>query len=176
MPGMGSRIRARPLSRHPQCVARAAPATRHTTPPLTQPPRLDCRPPSGRMPPPAATVPPSRGAGKQSLFNALPTSRPARTGPSADSERPIALGVNFDKGVYVVRQLTPPSAQRPPTQNSLADPSPREPGAGSRAQLRADRSQAPASAACRSERPRSNTVADGRGLNTPRPRAAQAGC
>lgn len=42
-----------------------------------------------------------------------PTARPAKTGPPADSEQPIALGVNFDKGVYVVRQLTPPSAQHP---------------------------------------------------------------
>jgi len=53
--------------------------------------------------------PPAR---KPSLFNALPTSRPARTGPPADSEQPIAPGVNFDKGVYVIRQLTPPFAQR----------------------------------------------------------------
>ena len=61
-------------------------------------------------------------------------------------------------------------------QITLADPSPREPGTGSRAQLWADCSQAAASAACRSERPRSNRVAEGRGLNTPRPRTAQAGC
>ena len=105
-----------------RCVEMTPPAARHATRRAPRPLRHDCHP-SGHMPPPAATVSPSRDTGTHSLFNALPSSRPARTGPPADSERPIALGVNFDKGVYVVLQLTPPSAQRPPTQNSLADPS-----------------------------------------------------
>ena len=43
--------------------------------------------PSGHIPPPAATVSPSPGTGKQSLFNTLPTSRPA----SRDDERRRAL-------------------------------------------------------------------------------------
>jgi len=88
------------------------PAARHVTRPTPQPLRYDCHPP-GHTPLLTATVSPSHGTGKHSLFNALPTSRPARTGPPADSEGPIALGVNLDKGVYVVRQLTP--SVLPPT-------------------------------------------------------------
>jgi len=80
------------------------PAARHATHPAPQPLRHDCHP-SGHPPPLTATVSPSHGTGKHSLFNALPTSRPARTGPRVDFRQPIALGVNFDKGVYVVRQL-----------------------------------------------------------------------
>ncbi len=144
MPGMGSRIQARPLSR-PRPMrreGRPSSSSRHEPGSAALAAR---RPPSDCMPPLSATVSPSRGAGKHRLFNALPTSRPARTGPSADSEQPIALGVNFDKGVYVVRQLTPPlpalrSAAIPPP--PLTRPLHRrqlEPGAGSRDLRRASR-------------------------------------
>ena len=106
MPGTGSRIQARPLSR-PRPMrreGRPSSSSRHEPGSAALAAR---RPPSNCMPPLSATVSPSRGAGKHRLFNALPTPRPARTGPPADSERPIALGVNLGKGVYVVRQLTP---------------------------------------------------------------------
>jgi len=148
MPGAGSRIQARPLSR-PRPMrreGRPSSSSRHEPGSAALAAR---RPPSNCMPPLSATVSPSRGAGKHRLFNALPALRPARTGPSADSERPIALGVNFDKGVYVVRQLTPPlpalrSAAIPPL--PLTRPLHRrqlEPGAGSRNLRRVSRSLIP---------------------------------
>ena len=89
-----------------RCVEMTPPAARHATRPAPRPLRHDCHP-SGHAPPLTATVSPSHGTGEHSLFNALPTSRPARTGPPTDSEGPIVLGVNLGKGVYVVRQLTP---------------------------------------------------------------------
>ena len=58
------------------------------------------------MPPPAATVSPARGTGKHSLFKAPAHRTTGEDRPPADSEQPIALGVNFDKGVYVVRRVT----------------------------------------------------------------------
>ncbi len=158
-----------------RCVERTPPAARHATRLAPQPLLHNCHT-SGHMPPPAATVSPARGTGKHSLFKAPAHRTTGEDRPSGGLRATDRPWCQFRQGGLCSTSIDTTLRSTSDIQITLADPSPREPGTGSRAQLWADCSQAAASAACRSERPRSNRVAEGRGLNTPRPRTAQAGC
>ena len=126
MPSTGSRIQARPLSRprpmrrkgRPSHSSRHAPASTAFACRLS-PLRAACPRPQPRSRRHAAP-------GNTASSTPPPTTRPAQTGPWADFGRPIVLGINLCKGVYEVRQLTPPYRLTAPTLFS------REPGAGSR--------------------------------------------
>ena len=130
-----------------QCVPMAIPTTSHSARPTLLHYRCCWRPhiPLHTTRPPPSCRGDSAPGNSASSTHPLVT-RPEQTGPRADSKRPIILGVNINKGVYVVRQLTPPlpahrSAVLPKQPSVTKSPwqPPLEPGAGSRDLRRASR-------------------------------------
>ncbi len=175
MPDTGSPIEARWLGRPCPMRRDDAPATRNATRPPSWPLRHDCHPVRPHTPASSHGLAVTRHRETEPLQH-TPNLKTGKDRPSGGFQAADHPWCQSRQGGLCSTSIDTTFRSTPDIKSCLADPSPREPGAGSRAQLRADCSQAPASAACRSERPRSNAVADGRGLNTPRPRAAQAGC